>query len=204
MATGETILGLVLAGGRSSRFGGGEKAAGLLHGRTLLDLAVERLRASCAAVAVSAAAGSEVERLAQGAGLPVLHDAAEGPRGPLCGLLAGLAWARREGAGLLAPLPCDVPHAPEDLVARLASALTPNDGAAVARTPDGLQSLCTLLRTGLEPALATLLARGEHPPVHEWLADVRAREVAFADGAAFANLNTREDLSNLADPPSNR
>lgn len=196
MAVDVTMAGLVLAGGRSSRFGG-EKAAARLHGRTLLDLAVERLERSCAAVAVSAAPGSEAQRLADAAGRAVLHDSTGAPRGPLSGLCAGLAWARREGAALLAVLPCDVPNAPEDLIPRLTSALRPKDGAAVARTDDGLQSLCVVLRTGLEPALAALLDRGEHPPVHEWLADVRAREVPFGDGAPFANLNTPEDLAAL-------
>ena len=45
-------MGLVLAGGRSVRFGG-EKAVALLDGRPLVQWAAERLRSVCARVAIA-------------------------------------------------------------------------------------------------------------------------------------------------------
>ena len=45
------LLGAVLAGGRSSRFGS-DKAEALLHGRSLLDHAIEALSAQCDSVIV--------------------------------------------------------------------------------------------------------------------------------------------------------
>ena len=187
------LAGVALAGGRSRRFGG-EKAAARLRGRPLLVLAVEHLQAVCGSTAVSAAGDSEAAILASSLGMDVLADPPGAPRGPLAGICAALAWARSHGVNRLAVLPCDVPFAPADLFPRLDAALQAGDGAAAARTPDGLQSLCLVLRTELQPALAEMLARGEHPPVHEWLADVRAREVSFP-GEGFANINTREDLA---------
>ena len=189
------MAGLALAGGRSTRFGG-EKAAALLGGRPLLSIALDHLGRHCEALAVSAAPGSEAEALARVRGVPVLHDPDGAPRGPLVGICAGLDWAR--GSALLAVLPCDLPNAPPDLFDRLLEALEPGDGAAVARTADGPQSLCFVARPALHASLAALLRGGEHPAVHAWLEGVGARHVFFAEAAGFANVNTPEDLARAA------
>jgi molybdopterin-guanine dinucleotide biosynthesis protein A len=126
------VFGLILAGGRSSRFGS-EKAAALLDGRPLLMHAYAALTPHCATVAVSAAPGSEAERLAAGVDLPVLHDAPGHPRGPLAGVVAGLAWARGEGADLLAIAPCDTPRMGAGAVGRLIGALGPDDDIAAVK-----------------------------------------------------------------------
>ena len=93
----QTLVGVVLAGGRSVRFGG-EKAAALLRGTPLLLWAARRLARSCAAVAVNTRPGTQAESLAHAAGLPVLHDAPGDAAGPLSGVKAGLVWARELGA----------------------------------------------------------------------------------------------------------
>jgi molybdopterin-guanine dinucleotide biosynthesis protein A len=191
------MAGLALAGGRSSRFGG-EKAAALLGGRTLLGISLSHLNASCAVVAVSAAEGSQAAVLAQGWDIPVLQDAPGSGSGPLAGVCAGLAWARARGMKLLAVLPCDLPCVPADLFDRLIAALGETDRAAVARTEDGLQSLCLVARTELHAALAAVLATGEHPAVHSWLHAAGAKEVIFEDAARFANINTPADLVRVA------
>ena len=191
------MAGLALAGGRSTRFGG-EKANALLGGRRLLAIALDHLGRHCEAVAVSAGPGSEAEALARARDVPVLHDPAGAPRGPLAGVCAGLYWAQTHGSALLAVLPCDLPRVPPDLFGRLLDELGPGDGAAVARTADGPQSLCFVARAALHAPLAALLRAGEHPAVHAWLEGVGARQVFFAEAAGFANINTPEDLSRAA------
>ncbi len=193
MTSPEVMVGLALAGGRSSRFGG-EKAVARLHGRPLLGIALERLERSCAAVAVSAAPGSEAALLAGSLGVRVLHDEDGAPSGPLAGLSAGLDWARNQGAALLATLPCDLPMVPADLFDRLRGSLEPGDGGAFVRSRDGVHPLCAVLRTGIGLELSERLAMGEHPPVRDWLAAIGARELAFDDAGAFLNVNTRGDL----------
>jgi molybdopterin-guanine dinucleotide biosynthesis protein A len=191
---GHGVAGLVLSGGRSSRFGG-EKAAALLAGRPLLAWAVERLRASCALVAVSARPGSEAETLA--GGLPVLHDRPDDPDGPLAGVRAGLAWARRIGAGALAVSPCDAPLLPDGLYPRLIAAAG-EGGAAAAETVDGVQPLCAVWPVSALHRVEAAIAGGAHPPVRRLLEELGAARVRFDDAAAFANLNTREDLARIA------
>lgn len=189
------ICGVVLAGGRSVRFGG-EKASALLRGKPLLMWAVERLRSVCTAVAVNARPGTEAEALARAAGLTVLHDAPGDAAGPLAGVRVGLEWAARLGARALAVSPCDAPLLPDDLYLRLAAAA--GAGAALAETGDGPQPLCALWPVSALGALTAALAGGAHPATWRMLESVGARRVHFADAAAFANLNTRAELDSLA------
>lgn len=198
--TGETqtpqlTAGVVLAGGRSVRFGG-EKAAALLAGRPLLLWAVQRLQRSCAVVAINARPGSEAEGIAAAAGLPVLHDLSGDAAGPLAGVRVGLAWAKERGAGMLAVSPCDTPLLPDALFARLLAAA--DGAAAMAETSDGPQPLCAVWPVSALAALSEALAGGAHPATWRMLDGIGARRVRFEDPAAFANLNTRADLAAVA------
>ena len=194
LSADRAAYGLVLAGGRSVRFGG-EKAAATLNGKPLLTWAAERLAAACPAVAVNARPGTEAERLA--GQLPVLHDRPGDPDGPLAGVRAGLEWAGSHGASFLAVSPCDAPLLPDDIFPRLIAAAL-RHGAAVAETPDGLQPQVAVWPVSALPLLEAALAGGAHPPTWRTLQAVGARPVRFADPSAFANVNTREDLAALA------
>ena len=186
------VAGMVIAGGRSSRFGS-EKAIALLAGRPLLGWAVERLGDVCPEVAVNARPESRAEALARSLGLEVLHDAPGDPDGPLAGVKAGLAWARRRGASRLAVSPCDVPLLPADTFSRLCGAA--GTGAAMAETTEGRQPLCAVWPVTALPLLESALAGGAHPPTWRMLESLGAAKVWFEDPAAFANLNTRADLA---------
>lgn len=187
-----SMAGIVIAGGRSTRFGG-EKAVALLHGRPLLEWAVRRLQRSCVAVAVNARPGTGAEALALEAGLTVIHDAPGDPDGPLSGVKAGLAWARSLSCTRLAVSPCDVPLAPDELYARLAAAA--GEGAAMAETAEGMQPLCAVWPVGAQAMLERALAGGAHPAIWRTLDGLGAARVRFDAPEAFANLNTREDLA---------
>jgi len=189
-----TVVGVVLAGGRSVRFGG-ERAAALLRDTPLLLWATRRLERSCAAVAVNTRPGTQAESLAHAAGLPVLHDAPGDATGPLSGVKAGLIWARELGATALAVSPCDAPLLPEDLFARLSAAA--GSGAAMAETADGVQPLCAVWPVSALADLVRALAGGAHPPTWRTLDGIGAQRVRFPDAAAFANLNTRTELAAL-------
>ena len=195
----QPAVGVVIAGGRSVRFGG-EKAVALLDGRPLLLWAVERLAASCAAVAVNVRPGTEAYALAQRHGLPQLHDAAGDAAGPLAGVKAGLTWAKSQGARWLAVSPCDAPLLPQDLYVRLieVAAHNGNLGAAMAETSDGHQPLCAVWPVSALPKVTEALAGGAHPPTWLLLQSLGAVHVPFQDPDNFANINTREDLEAIS------
>jgi molybdopterin-guanine dinucleotide biosynthesis protein A len=187
------IVGLVLAGGRSERFGS-EKALARLNRRPLIAIAEARLAADCFPVAVSAPPGSGAAAWAANGGPPLLHDDPDDADGPLAGVRAGLIWARAMGATHMATLPCDTPHVPADITRRLLAGM----GAAflaLAETDDGPHPLCALWRVEALAPLTLAMAGGMHPPVRSFADRIGARRVRFPDAAAFANVNRPEDLA---------
>ena len=188
--------GVVIAGGRSVRFGG-EKAVAVLSGQPLLIWAVRRLQKNCTHVAVNVRPGTEAEALARAEGLPILLDAPGDAAGPLAGVKAGLAWARSLGATSLAVSPCDVPMLPDELFTRLLLAAG-SRGAAIAETPEGRQPLCSVWPVSALSKVTAALAGGAHPPTWLLLESLEATPVTFHSAEAFANINTRADLAAVA------
>jgi len=194
MQAKNSLLGVVIAGGRSLRFGG-EKAVALFAGQPLLLWAAKRLSCACDEVAVNARSGTAAEALALAEGFTVIHDVAGDPDGPLAGVKAALQWAQQRHALQLAVSPCDVPLAPRDLYTRLHAAA--GTGAAMAQTSEGRQPQCAIWPVSALPALCAALAGGEHPATWRMLEQVGAVKVPFEPPGSFANLNTREDLARL-------
>ena len=190
------IYGVILAGGRSSRFGR-EKAAAEIDGQAMLARIAGVLTPHVCALAINAPPDRWAARFALEHGVALLPDAPGDPDGPLSGVKAGLAWASDGGANLLVTAPCDTPFLPDGLVSRLVDALTLGAGAAVARTVSGLQPLCAVWRCESLDVVRTALAQGEHPAIRAVLGSVDAVEVAFEDAAAFDNINTPEDYARV-------
>ena len=183
------VLGLVLAGGRSRRFGR-EKALAEVAGRPMIAAVADVLAGGCEAVAVNAPESSGAAAWAGAAGLELVCDRPGDPDGPLSGVRAGLEWARGRGARWLVTAPCDTPFLPADYVARLAAPGRP----AAAETAEGGHWLCAIWRVGDLEALQRRLAEG-HGKVEAFLQACGAVRVRFDDPAAFANVNRPEDLS---------
>lgn len=186
-----TTGGVLLAGGLATRFGS-EKAVALLHDGSLMDAVCARF-APLAQFAVSARPGSAAEQHAGNRGLDVLHDDPTHPSGPLAGLAAGLAWAKRRNLRMIATAPCDTPLLPLDLFPILLCHLR-EAPAAFAATTEGPNPLCAVWRTEVLSDLLVRLA-DHHPSVQSFHAELGSIPVRFDDAKAFANANTREALS---------
>jgi molybdopterin-guanine dinucleotide biosynthesis protein A len=189
------VVGVVIAGGRSVRFGG-EKAVAGLAGKPLLMWAAERLARSCVAVAINARPDTEAEALARAEGLTVLHDMPGDPAGPLSGVKVGLQWAQELGASAIAVSPCDVPLLPDNVFARLIEEA--GTGAAMAETSERDQPQCAVWPVSALPKLTAALANGAHPPTWLMLESIGAVRVRFTPSEAFTNINTRADLAAIA------
>lgn len=167
-----------------------DKGLALLHGRPLVAHVIERLRPQVTSLLINANRHLDAYRAL---GHAVVADRVDGFAGPLAGLQAGLDAS---DAPLLVTVPCDSPFLPPDLVARLAAARSIDDAdAAVVSIGGKLQPVFALVHTRVQPALADFLQRGARK-VEEFHATLNSVHVAFDDEAqAFANLNTREELS---------
>lgn len=189
------ITGIVLAGGMGRRMGGVDKGLVPFRGRPLVAHVLARLAPQVDELLVNA--NRETASYAA-FGYPVLADAIGGFAGPLAGLQAGMHAAAHE---LVVTVPCDSPFLPDDLVARLATALQRETAdLAVAKTGAQAHPVFCLARTALLPHLTQYLAAGGRK-IDAWYATLKVVEVPFDDEAdAFANINTREELACLQPP----
>ena len=126
------VAGVILAGGRATRMGGGDKGLRMLGGQSLMDRVIARLAPQCGAMALNA--NGDPARFGD-LGLPVLSDSLPDHPGPLAGVLAGLDWAAQMGVPAIVTAAADTPFFPNDLVARLQAAAGPS-GLALAASPD--------------------------------------------------------------------
>src|ERR1700753_3193812 len=83
------VRGVVLAGGRAQRMGGGDKPLREIGGRTILARVIARLAPQCECLLLRA--HGDPLRFAP-FGLPVIADGVKHYPGPLAGVLAGLEW----------------------------------------------------------------------------------------------------------------
>lgn len=189
------IAGVILAGGRSSRMGGGDKFLLGLGGRTILDRVVARLEPQVVALALNL--NGDPQRLA-GKGLPILADTVPGHQGPLAGVLTALGWARSRGIGRVATTAADTPFLPADLVRRLQQAVADKpDAIAIAMSGGRTHPVFCLWPTALHDDLARFLADPENRRVGAFVRAYPNVEVDFTVAAGpdpFFNVNTPQDL----------
>ena len=117
MTLRDDMTGLILAGGRGSRMGGVDKGLQNHRGVPLALHALLRLGPQVGHAMINANRNLGAY---ESFGVPVWPDPVEDFAGPLAGFLAGLEHCETP---LLLTVPCDTPNFPEDLAARLASAL---------------------------------------------------------------------------------
>ncbi len=188
--------GVILAGGRATRMGGGDKCLLRLGGQRLIDRVMARLAPQVSALALSA--NGDPARFAD-LRLPVLADSMPGHAGPLAGVLAGLDWAAERGAVSVVTAAADTPFFPADLAARLMAAAGPS-GLVLAASPDADGRVWRHPTFGLWP----VALRGE---LRAALEGGLRKVVAWAEahGAAsacfesqgfdpFFNINTPDDI----------
>jgi molybdopterin-guanine dinucleotide biosynthesis protein A len=197
-----SIPAVLLAGGRASRMGGGDKCLRLLAGRPLLAHVIEHLRPQVHEMLLNA--NGDPGRFGK-FGLPVIADEIAGQPGPLAGILAGLDWAatQRPGTEFVLSVSTDCPFLPPDLVARLAAGLRDGADIAIAASNGRQHPVIGLWRVTLRKDLRRAIALEGLRRV-EAFCDRHRSAVANFPGAVnlpggvvdpFFNANTPEDLA---------
>ena len=188
-----TLPAIILAGGRATRMGGGDKTLLLLDGTEVLAHVIARLSPQAAPIALNA--NGDAARFQRFA-LPLLPDPMKGFPGPLAGILAALDWAHDLGAQQVVSVAADTPFFPPDLVKALIAAQGP-EGLALAACPDltgerQLQPTFGLWPVTLREDLRAFLHQGGRK-VRQW-AETHQAGIAFFDSRPFFNINTPADL----------
>ena len=191
-------VGLILAGGLATRMGGGDKCLRHLGGKSLLDHVIARAGGQVDAVALNA--NGDGARFAA-TGLPVLADDIGGFVGPLAGIVAGMEWAKAQGATHVFSVAADTPFFPLDLYQRLSDARADGGGHDIAiacsRDPDGRivrQPTFGLWPVALADDLRAFLAAGDRKIIL-WAQQHRLALPVVGPSEGFFNINTEADLA---------
>jgi len=191
------MVGVILAGGRAERMGGGDKCLREVGGRTILARVIERVRPQADVLVLNA--NGDPARFAS-YGLPTVPDSIPDFAGPLAGVLAGLEWteANRPQARYIVTVPADGPFVPRDLVKRLAESLVAED-AELVTAANGVQTypVVGLWPVRLRQALYDALTKEGVHKVDAWTKRYRRAIATFpADPIdPFFNANTPEQLA---------
>jgi molybdopterin-guanine dinucleotide biosynthesis protein A len=187
----DSACAIVLAGGRSTRFGS-DKSLALLRGEPLL---AHVLRACAKRFAEVLLVAKEPSRYGSFSGNARLIRDRTLVATPLAGIEAGLAVATAEIAFCCAG---DMPFAVDsELLEALFAALEGHD-AAVPVNGGHLQPLCAVYRRATcLPVATAALAQGSVGP-RRLLEAVRTAQVAWADERPFLDADTRDDLARIA------
>lgn len=171
------VLGAVLAGGRSSRFGS-DKAVAMFDGRPLIECVITALNGQVDAVIVCGR---------RHPGLVSVVDWPTPDLGPLGGLNAALHYAGQHGFELVLTAGCDMP----DFRSNILETLIDHEPIVL----EG-QRLIGLWPANLASKLDDFLAASKDHSIRAWMRAVGANEAPFA--GVIANINTSDDLLRLA------
>jgi len=184
------VAGVILAGGRSSRFGE-NKALAVVKGETLIERAVRTLDAlfdSCLIV-------TNEPRVYSFLGLPTVEDMVKG-LGPLGGIHTALRTIHEPYAFVVA---CDMPELNPRLI-HLLVGLRHNYDVVVPRIDGWLEALHAVYSKQCTEPIESLISSGFRQVIR-FFPEVRVRyvdrkEVEEADPAleSFFNINTHDDL----------
>lgn len=164
------ILGAVLAGGESHRFGS-DKAEALLDGKRLIDHAAASIAPFCETVVIVGRTGGVPDRPAPGLG-------------PLGGLCGALTYGATDGFEAVLSTACDVP----DLPAALVEGLLKTPMGVVADLP-----VAGFWPTALAGPLTDYLESGSPRAMRAWCEKVGARMLEWPE--PIRNINRPDDLS---------
>lgn len=185
---------VILAGGRATRFGGGDKCLAPLGKARVIDYVLDRLRRHHLPMAINA--NGDPRRFAEFR-LPVLPDGQPGHPGPLAGVLAGMRWAAGLGLGQIVTVAADTPYFPHALVPTLIGESAGGTRIVIACCPNEDGNLLPQPTFGIWPValaddLETSLLSGTRK-IMRW---VKSQPHAFTDFPMpeyFFNINSEQD-----------
>jgi len=190
------VLGVLLAGGKARRFGGGDKGLRQLGGRPIMDHVVERAKPQVEHLIINAV--GDPARF-DTYGLPVVPDVIEDFAGPLAGVLTGMEWAEANlpGCDWLVTFTCDAPFFPTDLVTRLRQAIEHGAELACAQSNGRTHPVFGIWPVRLAGELRRAMVEEEMRKIDLWTARYRISHVDFATDPVdpFFNINRPDDLA---------
>jgi len=188
------ILGVVLAGGRSKRFGD-DKTTAKLGNKSLLDHTIEKIEKKFDEILI---VSNNEKHVSIKKNVFSTKDLIEGHLGPLVGVLSAMEWIKKhkKNYNWMATFPCDTPFFDENLVDKIMNC--PKNASKklfFLKSGNRRHNIFGLWSLELKDILLKDINKG-HRKVEEWANKVGSEIIEINDenDYIFLNINSREDL----------
>jgi molybdopterin-guanine dinucleotide biosynthesis protein A len=185
---------IILAGGRGSRLDNQDKGLLKIDGKMLIEQVISCVTQSVDDIVISANRHHETyQQYAQ----TVVADREDiAYQGPLAGIASCLPHCQQQRVLVTS---CDVPVLPQDLTARLLSALG-NSDVSVCDVNGRMQSIF-ILHKRCQQSIDSALQSGQ-PGLMRWIKQQSHVTVSFdASSPVFLNINTEDELAKFSHSP---
>lgn len=192
----DKIIGIIIAGGQSTRMGGGDKTLLKLGDVTILQAVMDALQPQVGEIAINT--NSNADDFAA-LPLPVFSDTLSGYQGPLAGILASMLWVRKNRPLVthIATVAGDSPFFPYEMVYTLTQSAPDTETIIMAESAGFNHPVFALWPVSLCDNLQKWLNDTDILKVMAW---VRSHKHVFVDFPfenecdPFFNINTPQDL----------
>ncbi len=190
------ILAVILAGGKSKRFGE-DKNLAKLGSKSLIELVIDKVREKFKKILIVA---NKDIKIKQSEDLIIIPDNIEGNLGPLVGVLTAMKWVKitKENYKWIATFPSDTPFFDISIVEQYKKKIISNDSALYfVRSNEKRHNIFGLWSVDLLDTLENDLVKNNFRKVEDWAnkIGVKAINIKFDKFDPFLNINTKEDLN---------
>jgi molybdopterin-guanine dinucleotide biosynthesis protein A len=185
------ILGVILAGGKSKRFGQ-EKSQVKLGDKTLLEHSLSKLKSKFDKILIVTNSNTIKD-------YKTINDCIEGQLGPLVGVLSAMKWIKKNkfSYNWIATFPCDTPFFNISIIEEFYKASKLNDNLLYfVKSKEKRHNIFGLWSLKLIEILEKDIIENNYRKVEKWAnkIGVKTIDVSYDDIDPFFNINTKEDL----------
>ena len=185
------ILGVVLAGGKSKRFGE-DKSEVKLGDKTLLEHTLDKIKSKFNTIII--VSNNKIIK-----NYITIKDCIEGQLGPLVGALSAMKWIKKNNYSYnwIITFPCDTPFFNISIIDKFIKVSKLNDSLLYfAKSAEKRHNIFGLWSVKLIETLEKDIIENNHRKVEKWAnkIGVKTVNIPYDNIDPFFNINTKDDL----------
>ena len=185
------VLGVVLAGGKSQRFGQ-DKVEATLGNKTLIEHTLDKIKFKFEDVII-------VSQKTNFKDYKIINDCIDGQLGPLVGVLSAMKWIKKNNKpyGWVATFPCDTPFFNIKIIDEFIKFSKTNDSLLYFVKSNKIRhNIFGLWSLSLIETLEEDIIKNNYRKVEKWADKIGVKIINVDDNKKdfFLNINTKDDL----------
>ena len=185
------ILGVVLAGGKSKRFGK-DKSIVKLNNKTLLEYTLDKIKSKLNKIII--VSNNKILN-----NYITINDCIDGQLGPLVGVLSSMKWIVKNNYSYdwIITFPCDTPFFNISLIDKFVQVSKLNDSLLYfVKSEEKRHNIFGLWSLKLIETLENDILKNNYRKVEKWAnkVGVKTINISYKEFDPFFNINTKEDL----------